>query len=66
MIVEIVNDNKWEPNEEFFLRLSLVYGDNRNVALGHLSIMEITILDDDSEFICIFSIGYNCKDYLIL
>ncbi|XP_054286263.1 sodium/calcium exchanger 2-like isoform X1 [Macrosteles quadrilineatus] len=54
VIVEIVNDNKWEPNEEFFLRLSLVYGDNRNVALGHLSIMEITILDDDNPGIIAF------------
>lgn len=49
IIVEIVNDNKWEPNEEFFLRLSLVYKENANVVLGALSIMEITILDDDSN-----------------
>lgn len=47
--MEIVNDNKWEPNEEFFLRLSLVYKENANVVLGALSIMEITILDDDSN-----------------
>lgn len=48
MIVEIVNDNKWESYEEFFLRLSLVYGENQRAVLGKLSIMEITILDDDS------------------
>lgn len=46
--MEIVNDNKWEPNEEFFLRLSLVHGEsNKNVVLGRISIMEVTIIDDD-------------------
>ncbi|XP_046660345.1 sodium/calcium exchanger 3-like isoform X1 [Homalodisca vitripennis] len=54
VIVEIVNDNKWEPNEEFFLRLSLVHGENQNAVLGHLSIMEITILDDDNPGIIAF------------
>lgn len=51
MIVEIVNDNKWESNEEFFLRLSLLNGENQNVRLGRVSIMEVTILDDDGKFI---------------
>ncbi|KAL1129071.1 hypothetical protein AAG570_013603 [Ranatra chinensis] len=45
--VEIVDDNKWEPNEEFFLRLTLLENENENVQLGRISIMEITIIDDD-------------------
>lgn len=46
--VEIVDDNQWEPDEEFFLKLSLVATENNeNVQLGHMSIMEITILNDD-------------------
>lgn len=53
--VEIVDDNQWEPDEEFFLKLSLVASeDNSNVQLGHMSIMEITILNDDGELQLIF------------
>lgn len=55
VVVEIVNDNKWEPNEEFFLRLSLVHGErNKNVVLGRISIMEVTIIDDDDPGIISF------------
>uniref|UniRef100_A0A1B6E8E5 Calx-beta domain-containing protein n=1 Tax=Clastoptera arizonana TaxID=38151 RepID=A0A1B6E8E5_9HEMI len=53
VIVEIVNDNKWEANEEFFLRLSLLDSGN-NVKLGRISIMEVTILDDDNPGIISF------------
>lgn len=53
--VKIVDDNKWEPDEEFFLKLSLVdIKDDDLVQLGRITIMEITILDDDSKF-CISS-----------
>ncbi len=49
--VEIVDDNQWEPDEEFFLRLSIIDEDceRDDVALGRLSIMEIVILDDDGK-----------------
>lgn len=49
--MEIIDDKKWEPNEEFFLRLSLLPNEsgNMNVELGRLSIMEITIIDDDGN-----------------
>ena len=44
----IVDDNQWEPDEEFFLKLTLIPGaDSENVKLGRTSIMEITILNDD-------------------
>ena len=49
--VTIVDDNQWEPEEEFFLKLSLVVGeDGMDIKLGRTSIMEITILDDDGLF----------------
>ena len=43
-----MDDNQWEPDEEFFIKLSIVYGeDTDEVKLGRTSIMEITILNDD-------------------
>eukprot|EP00090_Calanus_glacialis_P017020 TRINITY_DN265_c0_g1_i1.p1 TRINITY_DN265_c0_g1~~TRINITY_DN265_c0_g1_i1.p1 ORF type:complete len:852 (+),score=219.25 TRINITY_DN265_c0_g1_i1:267-2822(+) len=46
--VTIVDDNQWEPDEEFFLKLSMVSGDDASeMKLGRTSIMEITILNDD-------------------
>jgi solute carrier family 8 (sodium/calcium exchanger) len=49
--VTIIDDNQWEPDEEFFLRLSLLDEgyDRRDVVLGRLPIMEIVILNDDSK-----------------
>eukprot|EP00095_Tigriopus_kingsejongensis_P006604 snap_masked-scaffold634_size121673-processed-gene-0.12 protein:Tk06604 transcript:snap_masked-scaffold634_size121673-processed-gene-0.12-mRNA-1 annotation:"hypothetical protein DAPPUDRAFT_328233" len=46
--VTIIDDNQWEPDEEFFIKLTLCPGeDSENVRLGRTSIMEITILNDD-------------------
>ena len=46
--VKIIDDNQWEPDEEFFVKLTLIPGtDSENVRLGKSSIMEITILNDD-------------------
>ena len=48
--VTIVDDHQWEPDEEFFLKVSLLSGDeNGEVKLGWTCIMEITILNDDSK-----------------
>ena len=48
--VTIVDDNQWEPDEEFFLKLTMLQGHgNGEVKLGRTSIMEITILNDDGE-----------------
>lgn len=49
--VEIINDNQWEPDEEFFLKISLLYNAEKRqgVQLGRISIMEITILNDDDK-----------------
>ena len=46
--ITIVDDNQWEPDEEFFLKMSLVPGEE-GLKLGRTSIMEITILNDDGK-----------------
>lgn len=50
--VEIVNDNQWEPDEEFYLRMSLLNDSvmREGVQLGRVSIMEVVILNDDGEW----------------
>ena len=51
--VSIADDNQWEPDEEFFLKLTLIPGrESEEVRLGRTSIMEITILNDDGENEC--------------
>ena len=46
----IVDDNQWEPDEEFFVKLTLIPGPECDlVRLGKTCIMEITILNDDGE-----------------
>ena len=55
----IVDDNQWEPDEEFFLKLSMVSGDDASeMKLGRTSIMEITILNDDGWY----NIYVHCLD----
>ena len=47
--MEIINDTQWEPDEEFYLKMSLPLDPKKRegVQLGRISIMEITILNDD-------------------
>ncbi|XP_042863418.1 sodium/calcium exchanger 2-like isoform X4 [Penaeus japonicus] len=54
--VEIINDNQWEPDEEFFLKISLMFNTEKRqgVQLGRISIMEITILNDDEPGLVMF------------
>lgn len=52
--IEILDDNQWEPTEEFFLKLSILDNENSKVELGKISIMEVTILDDDEPGILSF------------
>lgn len=47
--VEIVDDNQWEPDETFFLKLCILPEDVGQVLLGRVCIMEITILNDDGK-----------------
>jgi hypothetical protein len=54
--VKIVDDTTWEPDEEFFLKMSLInnneegvssFLDENLVKLGRNSVMEIIIINDD-------------------
>lgn len=45
VFIEIVDDNEWEPDEFFFVKLRLE--PNSNCVLGGVSICEITIINDD-------------------
>ena len=48
--ITIVDDNQWEPDEEFFVKLTLIPGEESElVKLGKTCIMEITILNDDGK-----------------
>ena len=44
-----MDDNQWEPDEEFFVKLTILQGDEFDIKLGRTSIMEITILNDDGK-----------------
>lgn len=53
-MIEIVDDTQYEPNEQFYLKLSFAgikATKNQDVSLGRISIMEITILNDDGSSI---------------
>ncbi|XP_022249769.1 sodium/calcium exchanger 3-like [Limulus polyphemus] len=54
VFVEIINDNQWEPDETFFLKLVVSEEDRKEAALGRTCIMEITILNDDEPGILLF------------
>ncbi|KAK2160732.1 hypothetical protein LSH36_127g04060 [Paralvinella palmiformis] len=47
--IEIIDDNEWEPDEVFFVKLALDPSDvNTQIAiLGKIAIQEITIINDD-------------------
>ena len=49
--VKIIDDNQWEPDETFFVKLS-IYGEHqKNVKVGHKAICMVTIIDDDGKYI---------------
>ncbi|XP_057365028.1 sodium/calcium exchanger 3-like isoform X2 [Daphnia carinata] len=50
VMVEILDDTQYEPDEQFYLKLSLTgtrTSKQQDVALGRISIMEVTVLNDD-------------------
>lgn len=50
--VEILDDTQYEPDEQFYLKLSLTGTKTikqQDVMLGRISIMEVTVLNDDGQ-----------------
>jgi solute carrier family 8 (sodium/calcium exchanger) len=47
--IEIIDDNEWEPDEVFFVKLALDINDPsyKNSVIGKKAIQEITIINDD-------------------
>lgn len=45
--VTIIDDNQWEPDETFFVKLSLYGSSQPSVKIGHKAISMVTIIDDD-------------------
>ncbi|KAH3861749.1 sodium/calcium exchanger 3-like isoform X4 [Dreissena polymorpha] len=48
--IEIVDDMEWEPDEFFFVKLSIPEkedGSHKHIAIGDISINQVTIIDDD-------------------
>ena len=46
--IEIIDDNEWEPDEVFFVKLTLDT-QAENALLGNISICEVTIVNDDGK-----------------
>ena len=53
--IEIINDNEWEPDEVFFVKLSLDPNDpnSKNCLIGKKAIQEVTIINDDGKLVVI-------------
>ncbi|XP_061168050.1 sodium/calcium exchanger 3-like isoform X2 [Saccostrea echinata] len=44
--IEIIDDDEWEPDEIFFVKLSLPH-EQKDVVIGKMAINQITIINDD-------------------
>ncbi|XP_048733379.1 sodium/calcium exchanger 3-like isoform X2 [Ostrea edulis] len=44
--IEIIDDDEWEPDEIFFVKLSLLH-EHKDVVIGKMAINQITIINDD-------------------
>lgn len=45
-----MDDNQWQPDEDYFLKLTLIPGaESELVKLGKTDVMEITVLSNDGK-----------------
>ena len=47
--VEIIDDDVWEPDEMFYVKLTVADGQKDTVVLGKTEITQITIINDDGK-----------------
>jgi solute carrier family 8 (sodium/calcium exchanger) len=47
--IHVIDDNQWEPDETFFVKLSLVDGQETRAKLGSKTIALVTIINDDGK-----------------
>ncbi|CAF3693875.1 unnamed protein product [Rotaria socialis] len=45
--IHVIDDNQWEPDETFFVKLSLPEGEETHAKLGSKTIALVTIINDD-------------------
>lgn len=45
--IRIIDDNQWEPDETFFVKLSLPEGEETKAKLGSKTVALVTIINDD-------------------
>lgn len=58
VFIEIVDDFEWEPDEFFFVKLTIPEksdGSHEHVALGNVSINQVTIINDDGRLGILFA-----------
>ncbi len=47
--IHVIDDNQWEPDETFFVKLSLPEGEETRAKLGSKTIALVTIINDDGN-----------------
>jgi solute carrier family 8 (sodium/calcium exchanger) len=48
--IHVIDDNQWEPDETFFVKLSLPEGEEARVKLGSKTMaLLVTIINDDGR-----------------
>jgi solute carrier family 8 (sodium/calcium exchanger) len=47
--IHVIDDNQWEPDETFFVKLSLAEGEGARAKLGSKTIALVTIINDDGN-----------------
>ncbi len=47
--IHVIDDNQWEPDETFFVKLSLPEGEEARAKLGTKTIALVTIINDDGR-----------------
>ncbi|CAF1276099.1 unnamed protein product [Rotaria sordida] len=45
--IHVIDDNQWEPDETFFVKLSLPEGEEKHAKVGSKTIALVTIINDD-------------------
>lgn len=51
--IHVIDDNQWEPDETFFVKLSLPEGEETRARVGSKTIALVTIINDDGEYLFI-------------
>lgn len=59
VVIEVIDDNQWEPDETFFVKLSIPEGQQGNLKLGSKTVALVTIINDDEPGVIEFEETIN-------